>query len=150
MPTMSALPTDVDSGSIAHRRRWWAAINAAYQLPERVLPSKASPTDPNAGPSRWMGKDNDVADRYSLARGVVLAMSERLRIPPENLVPPAAIRSLAWDPPGPVRRSTVDRRLSEYGARDWQRDLLAGPVAEALGSHLPRPIEPPDTEGVAD
>lgn len=123
---------------VKHRRRWFAAIDSALRLPERRLPRKNAPLDPNAGPSRWMGKDNDVADRYALAREVVLEASERLKIPPENLVPPNAVRSLAWTPPAPPDEQAVAAQLRQFGARDWQVEQLARPLATALAAFEPR------------
>ncbi|WP_194291546.1 HRDC domain-containing protein [Cumulibacter manganitolerans] len=123
---------------VKHRRRWFAAIESALRLPERRLPRKNAPLDPNAGPSRWMGKDNDVADRYALAREVVLEASERLQIPPENLVPPNAVRSLAWTPPPVADERAVAAQLREFGARDWQVEQLARPLARALAAFVPR------------
>lgn len=120
---------------LPHRRRWFAAVESAWQIPERRLPPKTPPVDPDAGPSRSMGKDNDVADRYALAREVVLKASEQLRIPPENLIPPAAVRSLAWTPPQPIEVATVADQLRQYGARDWQVAQVAGPLADTLATY---------------
>ena len=120
--------------TITFRRQWWKAISEALKLPESQLPSRTAPPDPNAAPSRWMGKEPEVAERYAAARAVVLAQSERLAIPAENLVPPQAIRSLAWDPPTPLTADSVAARMREYRARDWQRTLLAAPVAAALAA----------------
>lgn len=118
--------------TISFRRRWFGAIKQAMALPERQLPPKSAPPDHNAPPSRWMSKDPDVAARYAAARGVILEHSERLSIPPENLVPPQAIRSLAWDLPDPLTESSVTERMLQFRARDWQRTLLVGPVTAAL------------------
>lgn len=123
---------------IRHRQRWFAAVQQAHQLPERALPRKTPPIDPAAGPSRSMGKDNDVADRYALARAVVLEVSEHLAIPPENLIPPAAVRSLAWTPPAPITVLSVARQLEQYGARSWQVAHLEAPLAGALAAYEPR------------
>lgn len=125
-------------GVITHRKRWFAALRAGLELPEDQLPRKSAPVDPNAGPSRSMGKDNDVADRHALARDAVLACSERLRIPAENLVPPAAVRSLAWTPPSPLTTEAVAAQLAAHGARDWQVEQLAAPIAAQLATHQPR------------
>lgn len=124
--------------AIRHRQRWWAAIQRAHALPERSLPRKAPPHDPNAGPSRHMGKDNDVADRYALARTVVLELSEALSIPPENLVPPAAVRSLAWTPPDVVDPDSIAQQLATHGARPWQIAHVSEPLAGALQAYTPR------------
>ncbi|WP_106847880.1 HRDC domain-containing protein [Blastococcus sp. Marseille-P5729] len=125
-------------GALKHRRRWYAALQDALQEPESRLPRRTPPIDPNAPPSRSMGKENDVADRYALAREAVLQLSERLSIPAENLVPPAAVRSLAWTPPSPITAESVSAQLREHGARDWQIGQVAAQVAAALARHTPR------------
>lgn len=125
---------------VRHRQRWWAAVQQARKLPERSLPRKTAPPDPAAGPSRFMGKDNDVADRFALVRAAVLEASERLGVPAENLVPPAAVRSLAWTPPEPITPGTVAAQLEQYGARSWQVAQLDAPLAAALADHTPRTV----------
>ena len=70
--------------------------------------------------------------RHALARDAVLACSERLRIPAENLVPPAAVRSLAWTPPSPLTTEAVAAQLAAHGARDWQVEQLAARVGDGL------------------
>lgn len=127
-------------GALKHRKRWYAALQSALKEPESHLPRKSPPVDPTAAPSRWMGKDNDVADRYALAREVVLALSERLTIPAENLVPPAAVRSLAWTPPATITTESVAAQLRQYGARTWQVEQSAGPLAEVLAAYVPREV----------
>jgi len=54
------------------------------------------------------------------------------RLPVENLLPPDALRRLAWEPPSPATRETVAAALASSGARPWQADLTAGPLAEAF------------------
>lgn len=125
-------------GVIKHRKRWFGAISTALRIPESRLPRKSPPLDPNAPPSRSMGKDNDVVDRHSLAREVVLGMAGELHIPAENLVPPAAIRSLAWAPPTPIEAEQVAAQLRGYGAREWQVELTAARLATALATYTPR------------
>lgn len=127
-------------GVLKHRKRWFAALQSALAEPEADLPRRRPSTDPHAGPSRSMGKDNDVADRYALAREAVLRISEQLAVPAENLVPPAAVRSLAWTPPAPLTEASVATQLREHGARPWQIEQTAAPLAEALAGHTPREV----------
>ena len=60
------------------------------------------------------------------------AIAEANRLPVENLLAPDTLRRLSWDPPQPTDTETVSLALSGYGARPWQVELTAGPVAEAL------------------
>jgi ribonuclease D len=58
-------------------------------------------------------------------------------MPAENLVPPDAVRRLAWTPPADVTVETVSAALAKWGARAWQVSLVAPALAEAL----PEPSE---------
>ncbi|MGH3418256.1 MAG: hypothetical protein ACRDOD_01460, partial [Streptosporangiaceae bacterium] len=55
----------------------------------------------------------------------------------ENLLSPDALRKLSWDPPRSRGEQSdeeaVAQALASYGARPWQIELTAGPVAQALG-----------------
>ena len=62
------------------------------------------------------------------------AIAEANKLPVENLLAPDALRRLSWDPPQPADTDTVSLALSGYGARPWQVELTAGPVAEALNA----------------
>ena len=60
------------------------------------------------------------------------AIAEANRLPTENLLAPDAVRRLSWDPPQPCDPGSVAEVLAGYGARPWQIELTAGPVASAL------------------
>jgi ribonuclease D len=62
-------------------------------------------------------------------------------------VPPDAVRRLTWDPPDPLTRDSVVAALADYGARPWQIQLTAGPIADALCG-IPAGAAEPDTLGV--
>jgi ribonuclease D len=42
------------------------------------------------------------------------------------------VRRLSWDPPKPCDEQAVADALAGYGARRWQIELTAGPIASAL------------------
>jgi ribonuclease D len=63
---------------------------------------------------------------------VVAALADEHHLPAENLLPPDAVRRLAWQPPEPVSPEAVGARLAGFGARRWQVDLTALPIARAL------------------
>ncbi|MGH3744807.1 MAG: hypothetical protein ACRDTP_08120 [Mycobacteriales bacterium] len=56
-------------------------------------------------------------------------MAEELELPAENLLEPALLRRLAWEPPGDLRQG-----LADGGARPWQVDLVADVLAEAFAA----------------
>jgi len=55
-----------------------------------------------------------------------------MHLPAENLLAPDAVRRLAWQPPDPITPDSVAAELQRYGARPWQIDITALPVAMAL------------------
>jgi len=52
----------------------------------------------------------------------------------ENLLPPDALRRLAWEPPEPATTETISAALTASGARPWQAELTAGLLAAAFAS----------------
>jgi len=61
-------------------------------------------------------------------------VAETNNLPAENLLAPDALRRLSWDPPQPGDPGSVAEVLAGYGARPWQIELTAGPVAGALSA----------------
>jgi len=59
----------------------------------------------------------------------VTAIAEHSQLPAENRISPATLRRLSWDPPQPYDEQTVAQALAAYGARPWQMELTARPIA---------------------
>ena len=128
-----------------HVDTWFAALRSAADLPEDALPLPVPAGDgPPSAAGRWAEKDPVAAKRLARVRAVVAALAEDLRMPPENLVQPEAVRRLAWAPPGTIDASSVADALRTSGARPWQVARVAGPLAEALPE--PPAPEPPAPE----
>ena len=90
---------------------------------------------PGDGPPpahRWQERDPEAAKRLTAFRAVVAALADANNLPAENLVPPDAVRRLAWQPPAEVSAEAVSAGLAGYGARPWQVGLTAVPIAKAL------------------
>jgi ribonuclease D len=92
--------------------------------------------EPSNGPppaSRWARRKPEAAVRLEAARTRLAELSQRVSVPPENLVSPEVVRRLCWDwQPVDDTAAAVDDFLRDAGARPWQREL-AGPVlGEAL------------------
>jgi ribonuclease D len=81
---------------------------------------------------RWPERDPAAAARLAATRAAVAAIAEASNLPVENLLSPDALRRLSWDPPQPCDAGSVAEVLAGYGARAWQIELTAGPVAGAL------------------
>ncbi|HEY9349673.1 MAG TPA: ribonuclease D, partial [Acidothermales bacterium] len=54
------------------------------------------------------------------------------RLPAENMLSPDTVRRLAWSPPTDLGVDAVAEFLRAGGARRWQVDLTAFPLAAAL------------------
>jgi ribonuclease D len=55
-------------------------------------------------------------------------------VPVENLLTPDALRRLAWEPPDPATPEAIAATLAGLGARRWQADLTAVPLADAFAA----------------
>jgi ribonuclease D len=117
-----------------HQKEWLAAITKARTSPDSDLPDATGGPVPSGPPPahRWAERDPAAAARLAAARATVTAIAEANRLPTENLLAPDAVRRLSWDPPQPCDPGSVAEVLAGYGARPWQIELTAGPVASAL------------------
>jgi ribonuclease D len=117
-----------------HQKDWLAAIARARASTDDELPEATGAVIPNGPPPphRWAERDPVAAARLTAARAVVTALAHDSRVPVENLLSPDALRRLSWDPPRPCDAATVARALAGYGARPWQIELTAEPIARAL------------------
>ena len=135
---LAALPV---FGGRANRRRlalWYGALEEAAALPDAELPDRTGPADGSPPPAhRWAERDPAAAARLAASRAAVTALAMRHTVPVENLVEPAAVRRLAWTPPEPPTEDAVAEALRSAGARQWQVDLVAGPLADALRTAAP-------------
>jgi ribonuclease D len=108
---------------------WWAAIDGAVRLSPRELPVGSPPSDGPPPVSRWADRDPEAAARLAAARAAMAAIGEERTVPVENLLLPDLLRRLCWTPP---EDGDVAAALRRGGAREWQVDLLADVLAEAL------------------
>jgi len=120
-------------GARRHAPEWLRAVGRARAQAERALPAvSARPGDGPPPAHRWPERDPDAAIRLTAVRAVVAALADEHHLPAENLLPPDAVRRLAWQPPEPVSAESVGTALAGYGARRWQVDLTSLPIAKAL------------------
>jgi ribonuclease D len=112
--------------------QWLAAVRIACALPERELPEVAPRIAGPPPPKSWADKRPEAAKRFDASRSVVTALAEELMLPPENLIAPAVVRALAWEPPTTVTPESIADAMREAGARPWQLDHLAAKLAAAL------------------
>ena len=119
-----------------HSARWQAAVLRARELDEGDLPEVAGATATGGPPPahRWAERDPAAAARLAAGRETVTALATANRLPAENLLPPDALRRLAWEPPAPATPEAITATLTGFGARPWQAELTAGPLAEAFAA----------------
>lgn len=129
----------------ANRRQadlWFGAISRGLALPDAQLPPQHLPATGPPPPKVW-GKRNPIAARrLVLAKEVVAAYSDQLRVPLENLLTPDLLRRQSWETPDPITCEAVAHGLQSMGARRWQTDLLAEPLTQAYLRAM-APVEVP-------
>lgn len=112
--------------------RWWPAIEAALNLPEKQLPARRAPQGDGPPPARaWADKRPEAAARLAEARTELIAIAERDSVPLENLLQPDALRRACWEYET-GGEEWVRTFLASRGARPWQIDLTAGPIASSF------------------
>lgn len=94
--------------------RWWAAIKAGMAT-EDIPPARVH-SDSTPPVRAWSDR------RLKAARATLTEVSERLSIPVGNLLTPAILRRLAWEPPELISEDQVGTVLNSQGARPWQRE----------------------------
>ncbi len=127
-----ALP--VFSGKQQRRRvaQWFDALKSAQQLPADQLPEINPANDGPPPTSRWHDRDPAAAARLNAVRNVLNGIAEANALPVENLLLPDLVRRLCWQPPEECGPERVAEVLGERGARQWQVELTAAAIADAL------------------
>ncbi|MGQ0718606.1 MAG: HRDC domain-containing protein [Pseudonocardiales bacterium] len=128
------LSRPVFSGRAQRRqvKTWLAALQTARALPTSELPAVRTPGGSPPPVNRWTDRDPAAAVRLVAARAALTEIADHHRLPVQNLLQPDLVRRLCWEPPEPLDAATVDRELVAGGARRWQRELTAHPLAAAL------------------
>ena len=121
---------------------WWQAARSGIELPAAHLPQRAEPSDPPPH-KLWSKKHPEAWDRYRAVREAVAELSERVQVPTENLLQPAALRQWVWENEQTGDEAQVREQLSALGARPWQAELTAPVLVQAIRS-LPLSPDPGD------
>jgi ribonuclease D len=131
---LAALPGFQGRGARRHAPAWQRAVQRVRRQAEAELPGAALPPPDGPPPThRWQERDPVAAGRLATVRTVVAALADEHTLPAENLLPPDAVRRLAWQPPDPPVVAEVTADLAAHGARPWQVELTALPISRALG-----------------
>lgn len=123
-------------GAARYSAAWVDTIGAVRELPEEDLPPKAARSDGPPPPRTWSDRDPVADARFKAAREALTTLAELHDLPLENLLTPDYVRRLTWDPPQgrepAVLADEVRERLTSYGARPWQVELVAGALTGAI------------------
>lgn len=133
MDELGKIPGFTGRGARRYGPNWLRAVRRAKALSDDQLPEpSAPPTDGPPPAHRWSERDPVAAKRLTAARAAVAALADAGHLPAENLLSPDAVRRLAWLPPEPISAESVAAELRQYGARPWQIEITAVPIAMAL------------------
>jgi ribonuclease D len=130
---LAALP--IYSGGRQRRQlgRWFEALEGARHVADAELPEINAAVGDGIPPTgRWRERDPDAAERLGHCRGAVAALAAEHQVLAQNLLASDVVRRVAWQAFEDLSETTVAARLGELGARPWQVELCAAPLAAAL------------------
>ena len=123
---------------------WINAISRALALPEENWPAMRSNADTLPPIKLWKDRFPEKFAPLSHARALIEGLAIANSIPIENLISPEIVRRICWSPPAQsttIRNEPAVRSaLTGLGAREWQVDLVAPFIADALLEHEPLEI----------
>ena len=114
--------------------RWVRAITDAARDHDLVPYSTPSSAPPPL--KAWETKRPESLAIFTEVREVINALSKRLGIPAQNIINTEYARRLCWEPPEPYSQDALAAALYEYGARQWQVQLLAPQMHQIFVAHL--------------
>ena len=127
---LAALPSFTGAKSRAQLDLWWEAIERGRttdSLPER----QSRPKDAIPAPRAWAQKRREADARLKTAKPAVAARAQQLSLPTENLLTPAILRRVAWEPAGDGE-AAIAEQLRALGARNWQCAITAPVIWDAF------------------
>ena len=83
-------------------------------------------------PRTWAKRFPEAFARWNRVRPATIALAQQLQLPVENLMPPDAVRRLAWEPPADADVEGVDAFLAGRLVRPWQREHVVPLVTPLL------------------
>ncbi|MEY4349224.1 MAG: hypothetical protein RL719_521, partial [Actinomycetota bacterium] len=108
---------------------WWAAVQAG-QASRELPPLRVAATGiPNH--RSWPQRFPEADLRLKTVRAALTARAIELNLPLENLISPEVIRQVCWAP----EIESIDSlklQIKRHGARDWQVELVALTILEAI------------------
>ena len=133
---LTALPIFGGSKQRRSAQVWLDALARARATSDP--PSTAEPSNGPPPASRWARRKPEAAARLEAARTGLTELAQRLSVPAENLLSPEIVRRLCWDwVPTDDTAAAVDDFLRDSSARQWQRELTAPVLTDALSTPDP-------------
>ncbi len=133
---LTALPV---FGGAKQRRSARVWLDALARARATTDPPRAS--EPSNGPppaSRWARRKPEAAARLEAARAGLSELAQRISVPTENLLSPETVRRLCWDWEAVEdTAAAVEGFLRDSTARQWQRELTAPVLIDALSADTP-------------
>ena len=124
---LASLKTFRGRASRTELNRWWRAILRGKTTAELPGPQRREPGSiPNH--RGWSQRYPEAAERLTELRAVIATAAESQHMPAENLLTPAVLRGLAWDPPAEPTAENIASKLAALGARPWQIGIVV-PIA---------------------
>lgn len=117
--------------------RWIAALQRARTTDDLPPLHVRSSTPPP--PRSWTDRHPDAAARYETARQRLDREAAALGMPRENLLAPATLKQLCWNPPRRIDLESLRTELERLGARPWQVDRTAAVLTVAFLDPDPAP-----------
>ena len=134
-----------------HLGHWFKTVSAAYEISQEHWPEMRARGEALPPPRIWREKFPRAFIHLQHARLSLAAIAEELKIPLENLISPEIVRKVAFDE---ARERFVDFEedslqrikgdLLNLGARNWQIELVAIPLAESLAERELPQAPPPE------
>jgi len=121
---LRSVPGFAKRSALRNEQHWLAAVKKAVQLPKSELPARHLIPDGPPQPRAWERRWPDSFARFNRVRPALIEKAESLQLPVENLLSPDHLRRLLWDSPATMDAAEADRQLAEFGARQWQRDIV--------------------------
>lgn len=110
---------------------WLAALARAAALPRDQLPPRHVTPEGPPPPRTWEARWPSSFTRWNRVRPALELLAAQHHLPVENLLLPDTQRRLLWDAPEATSLTELDRRLTELGARAWQRELVVPVILAA-------------------
>jgi len=141
VPQLMKIPRMRRKAASRDARRWLQAVQDGIKVaqdPDKVPPMRASSQSPPAVKA-WRDKEPLAARRLQTCRNRLARVAAQQNMPLENLLLPETLREICWRPPEPITPESVERRLSDLGARPWQIQATSAVITVALLD--PDPLE---------